>query len=60
MQNAAPFVEFARQLVYIHGPRAEAEAAQHADICAKMGDDTNAQMWQRVERAISSVRAGLH
>ena len=30
MQTAAPFVEFARQLLYIHGLRAEQEAARHA------------------------------
>jgi hypothetical protein len=60
MQTAAPFVEFARQLLYIHGPRAEAEAAQHAKICAKMGDEKTAEMWHRVEATISTVRAGIH
>jgi hypothetical protein len=61
MQTAAPFVEFARQLLYIHGPRAEAEAAQHANICAKMGDKETAEMWQQVETAIGNVRAAcLH
>ncbi len=60
MHSAAPFVEFARQLLYIHGPHAEAEAAHHADLCAKMGDATTAQMWQRVEQTISTVRADVH
>lgn len=61
MHIASSFVEFARQLVYIHGARAEAEAAQHAKICARMGDDRTAGMWHRVEAAIGDVRAArLH
>jgi hypothetical protein len=61
MQTAAPFVEFARQLIYVHGQRAEAEAAQHANICAKMGDRETAEMWHHVEAAIGNVRAAsLH
>ena len=60
MQTAAPFVEFARQLLYIHGMRAEAEAARHADVCARMGDEMTAEMWHRVEATISTVRASTH
>jgi hypothetical protein len=60
MQTAAPFVEFAHQLLYIHGARAEAEAAQHAHMCAKMGDEQTAEMWHRVEATISMVRAGTY
>jgi hypothetical protein len=61
MHSASPFVEFARQLLYVHGSRAEAEAAQHANICTKMGDEKTAEMWQQVEAAIGDVRAAsLH
>ncbi len=60
METAAPFVEFARQLLYIHGARAEAEAAQHAHMCARMGDENTAEMWHRVEATISTVRAAIH
>jgi hypothetical protein len=56
MQSPAPFVEFARQLIYVHGSRAEAEAAQHATICARMGDAQTARMWHRVEAVIESLR----
>ena len=38
----------------------EAEAAQHASICIRMGDEKNARMWHRVEAAISTVRAAVH
>jgi hypothetical protein len=61
MHHASPFTEFAHQLLYVHGSRAEAEAAQHANICAKMGDEKTAEMWQQVEAAIGDVRAArLH
>jgi hypothetical protein len=58
MESPAPFVEFARQLIYVHGIRAEAEAQQHAMICTRMGDAETAEMWYRVEAVIESLRPG--
>jgi hypothetical protein len=57
MESPAPFVEFARQLIYIHGRRAEAEAQHHAMICARMGDTETADMWHRIEAVIESLRS---
>ena len=44
--------QFAEALVFVHGPRAEIEAARHAILCEKSGDREIAEEWRKVKRAI--------
>ncbi len=46
---------FAEALVFVHGPRAEAEAALHAALCRKSGDDDMAETWRRVQRVVRDL-----
>ena len=50
---------FADALVFVHGPRAEAEAALHAALCEKSGDEETAETWRSVQRAIRNLRPKL-
>ncbi len=43
---------FAEALVFVHGMRAESEAALHAALCEKSGDMETAETWRRVQRAV--------
>ncbi|MGH6854989.1 MAG: hypothetical protein ACREDN_06185 [Aestuariivirga sp.] len=44
--------QFAEALVFVHGPRAETEAARHAVLCEKSGDARAAEDWRKVQRAV--------
>jgi hypothetical protein len=43
---------FAEALVFVHGMRAESEAAFHAAICEKSGDKATAETWRRLQRVV--------
>ncbi len=49
------YENIAEALVFVHGMKAEAEAAMHADLCEKWGDWQTAETWRRVQ---SAIRAG--
>jgi hypothetical protein len=43
---------FAEALVFVHGVKAESEAARHAALCEKSGDMETADTWRRLQRAL--------
>ena len=43
---------FAEALVFVHGAKAEAEAARHALLCDRSGDPETAETWRLVQRAV--------
>ena len=47
--------QFAEALVFVHGPRAETEAALHAILCEKSGDTETAETWRQVQQAVQSL-----
>lgn len=44
--------QFAEALVFVHGSRAESEAARHAALCERSGDSDIAETWRNVQRAV--------
>ncbi len=50
---------FVDALVFVHGSGAEAEAALHAALCEKSGDEETAETWRGVQRAIRNLRPKL-
>jgi hypothetical protein len=46
------FGQFAEALVFVHGRKAEAEAAMHAAICERSGDMETAETWRRVQNTL--------
>lgn len=46
------YQQFAEALVFVHGIRAEREAARHAILCEKSGDTETAERWRQVQREI--------
>ena len=50
------FSQFAEALVFVHGKRAEAEAARHAMLCEKSGDSETAETWRQVQQAVRDFR----
>jgi hypothetical protein len=46
------YAQFAEALVFVHGRKAEAEAAMHAALCEKTGDMETAETWRRVQSAV--------
>ena len=55
MQNAT-IIEFARQLLVVHGPRAADEAAAHERICVKYGAERTAETWRSVQTALADLK----
>ena len=53
------FSQFAEALVFVHGKRAEAEAARHAMLCEKSGDSETAETWRQVQQAVRDFRPKL-
>ena len=53
------FDQFAEALVFVHGKRAEAEAALHAMLCEKSGDSETAETWRQVQQAVRDFRPKL-
>jgi hypothetical protein len=48
--------QFAEALIFVHGPRAVAEAALHAMLCEKSGDSETATAWRQVQSAVSQLQ----
>jgi hypothetical protein len=46
------YAQFAEALVFVHGRKAEAEAAMHAVLCEKSGDMETAETWRRVQNTL--------
>ena len=60
MQNAT-IIEFARQLLVVHGVKASEEAAVHERICVKYGAESTAETWRSVQTALKDIKANcLH
>jgi hypothetical protein len=51
--------QFAEALVFVHGPRAEWEAARHALLCEKSGDPDTAETWRGVQLALRDLMPRL-
>ena len=47
------YTEFAEALVFVHGPRAASEAARHALLCEKSGDNETAAHWRKLQRQLA-------
>jgi hypothetical protein len=46
---------FAEALVFVHGKKAETEAARHALLCERSGDSDTAETWRTVQRAVQNL-----
>ena len=46
---------FAEALVFVHGNKAESEAAMHAALCEKSGDMEIAQRWRSLQKAVRDL-----
>ena len=55
MHNAT-IIEFARQLLVVHGAKASEEAAVHERICVKYGADRTAETWRNVQTALEDLK----
>lgn len=55
MQDAT-IIEFARQLLVIHGVKASEEARVHERICVKYGAERTAETWRSVQTALASLK----
>ena len=47
---------FAEALVFVHGTAAEQEAAKHALLCERLGEDGAAQTWRLLQRKVREVK----
>lgn len=60
MHNAT-IIEFARQLLVIHGVKACEEAKVHERICVKYGADSTAETWRSVQTVLKDMKGNcLH
>jgi hypothetical protein len=60
MQNTT-IIEFARQLLVIHGVKASEEARVHERICVKYGAEHTAETWRSVQAVLKDMKANcLH
>lgn len=50
-------IQYAKELLAAHGDKAEAEAAQKAAAFETKGDQTQAEAWRKVRKAIKELRA---
>ena len=49
------FAHFADALVFVHGHKALAEAARHAELCERAGDMETAGRWRRAMDHVKAV-----
>lgn len=56
MHNAT-IIEFARQLLVVHGAKASEEAAAHERICTKYGAARTAATWRHVQTALADLKS---
>ncbi len=47
------YTHFADALVFVHGNRAAGEAARHALLCEKTGDNDTAAYWRKLQRQLA-------
>ena len=47
--------QFADALVFVHGTRADSEAAKPALICERMGDMDAAETWRNLQSAVRQL-----
>lgn len=47
---------FAEALVFVHGTRAESEAALHASLCEKSGDTKTAKTWRKLQASVREMQ----
>jgi hypothetical protein len=60
MHNAT-IIEYARQLLVVHGAKAYEEAAVHERICTKYGAERTAETWRSVQTALEDMKGNcLH
>ena len=52
------FAHFADALVFVHGQKALAEAARHAELCERAGDMETAARWRRAMVHVKTVTSG--
>jgi hypothetical protein len=55
MHNAT-IIEFARQLLVVHGAKATEEALVHERICMKYGAERTAETWRNVQTALEDLK----
>lgn len=48
---------FAEALVFVHGSKAESEAALHAALCERSGDMETAETWRTLQEAVRRMNA---
>jgi hypothetical protein len=53
------FSLFAEALVFVHGSKAESEAALHAALCERSGDSDTAARWRELQRRVRDLRTKL-
>lgn len=58
--HEATIIEFARQLLVIHGVKASEEAQVHERICVKYGAERTAETWRSVQTALRDMDSCLH
>lgn len=46
---------FAEALVFVHGCRAETEAARHAALCENSGDAETAETWRKLQTSVRTL-----
>ena len=56
MMDAIKIHELARRFYKAHGSAAVAEAAQKAVLCEKENDQDQAQIWRRIEKALTEMK----
>lgn len=49
------FAYFADALVFVHGPKALAEAARHAELCERAGDMETAARWRHAMAHVNDL-----
>jgi hypothetical protein len=54
MENTG-YTHFAEALVFAHGPRAACEAARHAQLCERSGDNETAETWRKVQAQVAKI-----
>ena len=47
---------FAEALVFVHGTRAELEAARHAALCERSGDTETAETWRKLQKTVRTLK----
>ena len=50
---------FAEALVFVHGNKADAEAARHAALCEKLGETETAETWRKLRSAVHELAPKL-